>query len=484
MSFSSAMDAPISSNYFSELRKTVDDLFGMDLQVVPAISCSVERDEYTGLNDFQDWRDSGCDNTEDPDQFGLEGEEILGTWSKDGSIFHGFFPAIIRPDGQYVLAGKCRERTREQVHQQIDLAEEYGHPLGIAVNTLNLSHILDQDCKAPNAVIYSDPLRLLMLAGGSKIRIESFGKIFWAFSFIDFKSDSICDWFDGVSSRYFGFEGSGSELPIGLIKKGAIVPVYPSYIFGKQIKLITPGTKDSRLIMPSTEAARIRFYVATNKEKESSLCGESESQEMELDIGYLPLDESLEWCHTPEEAETLFQESVIKFEKLSKPSKQIIRHQPRNETLEESRSDGQQGIDLYSLVPHKLAVSLSLIKENLPYDSLSVLCVFLTGLASMLRLGTSVTGSELTDYKVPVNLYTILVALSGRKKSPLQKLFVDQPASDVMLRVARENDRIMKAWHEENKSRKANEKTPQPVPIDPRINDYTGEAFVQALGVS
>ena len=77
------MDEPISSNYFSELRTTVDDLCDMELQVVPAISCSVDRDEYTGLNEFKDWRDSGCDNTEDPGQFGLEGEEILGAWSKD-----------------------------------------------------------------------------------------------------------------------------------------------------------------------------------------------------------------------------------------------------------------------------------------------------------------------------------------------------------------------------------------------------------------
>jgi hypothetical protein len=483
MSSPAAMDEPISSNYFSELRTTVDDLFDMELQVVPAISCSVDRDEYTGLNEFNDWRDSGCDNTEDPGQFGLEGEEILGTWSKDGSIFHGFFPAIIRSDGDYVLVGKWRERTCEEVHHQIDLAEEYGHQLGIAVNTLNFRHVVDPDCKAPNAVVYSDPLRLLMLAGDSKIRIESFGKSFWTYPFIDFRSDDICDWFDGVSSRKFGFEGSGSDLPVGLIKKGAIVPAYPSYIFGKQIKLFTPGTKDSRLFIPSAEAARIHFDVASNEERDNSLCDGTESQALELDSGYLPLDESLEWCQTPEEDEALFQQSVVEFEKVSKPSKRIIRHQPSaNEPLDQPGPEDEQDIDLYALVPHKLAVSLSLIKEHLPYDSLCVLGAFLTGLASMLRLGTSVTGNELTDYKVPINLYTILVAQSGRKKSPLQKLFVDQPASDVMLKVAKENDRIMKAWREENGGRKANEKMPQPVPIDIRINDYTGEAFVQALG--
>jgi hypothetical protein len=475
------MDEPISSSYFSELRTAVDNLFDLDLQVVPAINCSVDRDEYTGLNEFNDWRDSGCDNTEDPDQFGLEGEEILGAWSKDESTFHGFFPAIIRPDGQYVLVGKWRERTREEVHRQIDLAEEYGHPLGIAVNTLNVRHVVDQDCKAPNAVVYSDPLRLPMLAGDSKIRIESDGMTCWTYAFIDFRSEDIFDWFDGTSSRHFGLEGS--DCSIGRIRKEAIVPTYPSYVFGKQIKLVTPGTKDSRLIIPSAEVARIHFDVASNEEKDNSLCIGSESQVLELDSGYLSLDESLEWCQTPEEDESLFQQSVVEFEKVSKLSKRIIRHQPpANEPLDQPGPEHEQDIDLYALVPHELAVSLSLIKEHLPYDSLCVLGAFLTGLASMLRLGTSVTGNELTDYKVPINLYTILVAQSGRKKSPLQKLFVDQPASDVMLKVAKENDRIMKAWREENGGRKANEKMPQPVPIDIRINDYTGEALVQALG--
>jgi len=63
-----------------------------------------------------------------PDQFGLEGEEIIGAWSQDGSTFDGFFPVIIRDDGDYVLVGKWRERTREEVYRQIDLAEKYdGH---------------------------------------------------------------------------------------------------------------------------------------------------------------------------------------------------------------------------------------------------------------------------------------------------------------------------------------------------------------------
>lgn len=469
MSSPAAMDEPISTNYFSELRTTVDDLFDMELQVVPAISCSVDRDEYTGLNDFQDWRDSGCDNTEDPDQFGLEGEEILGTWSKDGSTFHGFFPAIIRPDGQYLPVGQWRERTREEVHRQIDLAEEYGHPLGIAVNTLNFRHVVDQDCKAPNAVMYSDPLRLLMLAGDSKIRIESFGKSFWTFPFIDFRSDDISDWFGGTSSRNFGYEGS--DCPRGLIKRGEIVPAYPSYIFGKQIKLVTPGTKQSRLIIPSAESVGIHFDIEVKKEDEVDLVPPDTSPDQELD-----------WFNTPEEDEEIFERSVAAYEKALKPSKQLIRHNPPV-VQEPSRttSTETEDIDLHGFLPGRLATSISLVKENLPYDNMCVLVTFLTCAAGMLRLGTKVMGNKMTKYSVPINFYTILRAASGRKKSALGDLFALDPAADVLLKVAQQNDRIMRKWQDDCRGQKAVDKPPQPVPLDIRVNDYTGEAFVQAL---
>lgn len=469
MSFPSAMDASISNNHFSELRKAANDLFDLGLQVVPAISCSVERDEYTGLDEFNHWRDSGCDNTEDPDQFGLEGEEIIGAWSQDGSTFDGFFPVIIRDDGDYVLVGKWRERTREEVYRQIDLAEKYGHPLGIAVNTLNFRHVVDQDCKAPNAVMYSDPLRLLMLAGDSKIRIESFGKCFWTFPFIDFRSDDICDWFDGASSRDFGIEGS--DYPVGVIRKGEIVPAYPSYIFGKQIKLVTPGTKESRLIIPSAESVGIYFDVEVTKDDDVEVIPPDSSPNQELD-----------WFNTPEEDEEIFERSVAAYEKALKPSKQLIRHNPPVvQEPSQLTSAETKDIDLHRFLPGRLATSVSLVKENLPYDNMCVLATFLTCAAGMLRLGTKVTGNKLTKYSVPIVFYTILRAASGRKKSALGDLFALDPAADVLLKVAQQNDRIMRKWQDDCHGQKAADKPPQPVPLDIRLNDYTSEALVQAL---
>lgn len=463
------MDASISSHHFSELRKTVDDLFAMRLQVVPAISCSVDRDEYTGLNEFNDWRDSGCDNTVDPDQFGLEGTEILGRWSEDGSVFNGFFPVTIRPDGEYVLVRKWRERSPEEVHRQIDLAEEYGYPLGIAVNTLNFRHFLDQDCQAPNSVIYSDPSTLQQLAGESSIRIESDGNNFWAYPFVDFRSDDIFDWFDGASSRHFGLVGT--DYSVGRIRKGAIVPAYPSYIFGKQIKLVTPGTQESRLIIPSAESVGIHFDVEVTKDDEMDLIAPDSYPDLEVD-----------WFNTPEEDEEIFERSVAAYDKAIKPSKQLIRYNPPGvQEQTQSTSTETEDIDLHRFLPGRLATSVSLVKENLPYDNMCVLVTFLTCAAGMLRLGTKVTGNKMTRYSVPINFYTILRAASGRKKSALGDLFALDPAADVLLKVAQQNDRAMRKWQEDCHGKKAADKPPQPVPLDIRLNDYTSEALVQAL---
>ena len=474
------MDEPILSQYYSELRRAVADLFALDLQVIPAINSSVDRDEYTGLEDLEDWLATGCDPSTDPEQFGLRGDEICGDWSEDGLTFEGFFPVILRDDGTYILSRKWREMNLADIQRQINLAEEYRHLLGIAVNTCTLKHVLDQEHKGINSVVHSDPDSLRRLAGKEDIRIESDGVSCWSYAFTNFHSNDISDWFDDESSRNFCL--GDSDCPVGWITKGALVPAYPSYVLGKQVKLVSPGANAGKLNIQSAEKVGINFDVedVDRQAAYSSEDGGSSRRQTEHDCSQW--NESLEWSHTPDEAEVLFHQSLIEYEMFSKPPKEIIRHQPEGHDLIRPEMVEDPGIDLYSFVPQSLASSLSLVKENLPYDSLCVLVSFLTGLASMLRLGTTVTGNEYTDYIVPVNLYTILSAESGRKKSPLQRLFVDQPASDVMLKVDQENDRIMKAWREENRGKKASEKTEIPVPIDIRVNDYTGEAFVQALG--
>jgi hypothetical protein len=476
-----AMDEQISSGYYSELRRSADDLFALELQVVPAISYSAERDEYTGLEEFNHWRYSGRDPSWDPSQFGLEGSEICGSWKQGHSIFDGFFPVIIRQNGNWYLTSKYGVKSPEQVHQQINLAEAYGIPIGIAAYASNIKRFTDEACMAPNAVIQSDAETLRRLCNAGNIRVESDGNLCWTYAFVNWRSDDIFDLCDGDSSRLFGF--NGNALAMGLIEKDAIVPAYPSYVMGKKIQLLAPGDNQTRLIIHSAQAVGIHFDVDIQEMQPTSDINNCGSQAPELDGDSSCFDESLEWCHTPDEDEDLFECTVAAFEKLAKPSKEIKRLKPPDEPLIIRQDTGELAdINLFDLLPHKLANSLSLVKENLPYDSLCVLVSFLTGVASMLRLGTTVTGNEMTDYRVPVNLYTILRAPSGRKKSPLQKLFVEQPASDVMLRVAQENDRIIRAYQDECRSKKANDKPPQPDLLDIRVNDYTGEAFVKALG--
>jgi hypothetical protein len=433
------------------------------------------------LEEFNDWRESGCDESQDPGQFGLAGSEICGSWNQDLSIFDGFFPVIIRQNGNWDLTSKYGVKSLEQVHQQINLAEEYGILIGIAAYAWNIKRFTDEACKAPNAVIHSNAETLRQLCSAGNIRVESDGSSCWTYAFVNWRSDDIFDLFDGASNRLFGFNGNARAM--GLIEKDAIVPAYPSYVMGKKIQLLAPGDNQTRLIIHSAQAVGIHFDVDIQEMQPTSDIKNCGSQAPELDGDGSCFDESLEWCHTPDEDEDLFERTVAAFEKLFKPSKEIKRLKPPDEPLIIRQDRGELAdINLFDLLPHKLANSISLVKENLPYDSLCVLVSFLTGAASMVRLGTKVTGNEQTDYTVPVNFYTVIRAPSGRKKSPQQKLFVEQPASDVMLRVAQENDRIMRAYQAECRGKKASDKPPQPDLLDIRVNDYTGEAFVQALG--
>jgi hypothetical protein len=106
---------------------------------------------------------------------------------------------------------------------------------------------------------------------------------------------------------------------------------------------------------------------------------------------------------------------------------------------------------------------------------------FITGAAGMIKLGTKVEGNIATRFQVPINFYTAIVAQSGRKKTPLQKIFVREPARKVLLEVASINDNNFQNWQEICRGKSKDEKPPKPVAIDVRISDYTAEALVIAL---
>jgi hypothetical protein len=348
--------------------------------------------------------------------------------------------------------------SADEVHHQIDLAEELQLDIGISAQA---STCIGVDA---NAIIHAD-CRILELFQhrGSHVIETIDGSHGWTYAQINYEDEGIKDYFGWRSEEVF--EIRDSDLPPGTIVRNGRVPCYPSMVLGNRVSLLSSG-KPKLFTIDSTDDFGIYF------QREPELIWASSTE-----------DENIKWSHAPDEAETLFEQSLNDYEQLSRLSKELKRYKPAGESKQvETDKAYELDIDLFGLLPHRLAIALLIIKENLPYDALCVLVSFLTGVASMLRLGTTVTGNEMTDYTVPINLYTILRAPSGRKKSALQVLFVNQPASDVLLKIAQENDRMMNTWREQCRGQKSTDKPPQPVPVDIRINDYTGEAFVQALG--
>ena len=458
------MTEPISSGHYSELRRSADELFELDLLVVPAISCSVDRDEYTGLEEFNEWRDGGCDSIEDPGSFGLEGDEICGAWSSDQSCFKGFFPAIVRSNGGYVLTTKHRERSHEEVHQQINLAEEYGIPLGLAVNTMNARHFYDLSFEAANSVIYSDASTLRLLSRNENLRIESNGRDCWAYAFVNFRSDDIFDWFDGAFKRQFGV--IGNDCPIGTIRKSAIVPAYPSYVLGTRIQLLTPERNKVKWIITSAEKAVIHFDVEASNELSSGESDDVQDQASEIWSG-----KSVETFDDPE-----VDECGIPFDLPLKGEES-----PRENIDQVIGSERPERQWLDQLFPSDLANACRCLTSNLPYDETTVSMAYMTGIASLLKLGTKINGNPLVNYQVPANLFVAFIGKSGSKKTPLKGLLVDDPSEPIRLAIDSQNTRELRKWEEECRGVKKDDKPPRPVPLKIRTQDYSSESLVAIL---
>lgn len=453
------MEPQQRSKYFSLLRYSADEKLGLGLHVSPTITELVIKKEFDGL---QPWnRLKAGDNNEKSceQQRCLDGLEIWGRWSSDQSFFEGCYPIQIEANGNYSVLREFPWLSPDEVHQQIDWAEKNQLDVGISAQASICLGV------RANAIIHADCRILELFQSREPIVIETTDGIHgWTYAHINFEDDGIKDYFGWRSEEVFERRDSG--LPPGTIVRNGRVPCYPSMVLGNRVRLLSSSSNPVLFIIDSTDDHGICFQ-----------------REPELTWTISTEDEDIQWSHAPDEVEVLFERSLNDFEKISKSSKELKRYDPTSKSQQvEADKANEPVIDLFDLLPHKLATALLLIKENLPYDSLCVLVSFLTGVASMLRLGTAVTGNEMTDYKVPVNLYTILRAPSGRKKSALQELFVNQPASDVLLKIAQENDRMMHAWREECRGQKSVDKPPQPLPVDIRINDYTGEAFVQTLG--
>ena len=491
------MNQPTYREYYSELRNSANELLELGLDVIPAMEKIFEQDDYTGFAEFQSWR-STCEwDDSDPNQFGVEGLEVCGRWNDDASEFHGFFPIRIGSDGEHWVSGDWHGAKAESLHEQIDIAEEYRLPLGIAARANSLRNLLDQDIQAVNSLVYADQQTIGRLAGHNNLRIEALGRVAWTYANIDWLSDEL-----GLvlhkDEECISFGIDGVIRPLGEIVRSGCTPCYPSFIQGQQVRVLNLSKRSTLLTIPSFIGEKISFDVVED-EQEYDECDEydesiEEEAEKENADYWEDFDESDEfnWCHNPDEDERLFQESVNKHEESVKIDKSIIRRGTRDSLQNPNQADVntsemggcQARTDekwLDQLFPHDLADACRCLTRNLPYDEITVSVAYLAGIASLLKLGTKINGNPLTKFEVPPNLYLAFVGKSGAKKTPLKGILVDDPAHPIQLELSSQYTRQLRKWEEDCRGIKENDKPLKPIPLKIRTQDYTAEALVNAL---
>jgi hypothetical protein len=130
---------------------------------------------------------------------------------------------------------------------------------------------------------------------------------------------------------------------------------------------------------------------------------------------------------------------------------------------------------LEGLLPPDLAQALEIVHAPLPTDPLAAALALLAGYSGLLKLGTNISSS--VSHNVPANLFLALVAPSGVAKTSVKRALVADPAVEVRRDAAREHDRAMLAWEEENKGKKKDDRTLPPRPVFPHLSDYTPAAL-------
>lgn len=146
-----------------------------------------------------------------------------------------------------------------------------------------------------------------------------------------------------------------------------------------------------------------------------------------------------------------------------------------------TRADGNAAIRLANLLPPLIADALQTRTRYLPSDDLAATMALLVTVSGVVKLGTELIASRAADYRVPLNLYSALVARSGAKKSPLSKLLVSKPTEPIRLDLARQHSRAMQEWTEAHRNVKPADRPDPPRPAYLAISDFTAEALTQQL---
>ena len=321
---------------------------------------------------------------------------------------------------------------------------------------------------------------------GTSGMIETYEGLAWKYASVDVRDEPLKTLFQSRDVARFGLGVSGIQR--GTIYKDGVFPAYPSFVFGKQVQLLKQG-EPQLFVLNKPTALGMHFNV--NKRDQdfvnADVFDEVEEEDDDLEPEFEDWDDwdeshEMHWCPSPDEEEQLFEQMVKAYEQ----AETQYQNEPREcvagaRSSAELPSGNQAGISLFELFPEPLASALHTIKDPLPYDDVSVAMAFIAGAASMLPLGTKIMGVKATDFTVPPNTYTAMVAKSGRKKTTLGKLFIKGPAADVELILAKQNQNMMQKWEEHSRGCKKEDRAPRPVPINIRFNDYTGEALVANL---
>jgi hypothetical protein len=134
------------------------------------------------------------------------------------------------------------------------------------------------------------------------------------------------------------------------------------------------------------------------------------------------------------------------------------------------------------LLPPSIAAAIETRSRYLPCCGPSAVLPFLATVAGLVKLGTEVEGSAVAGYRVPINLFACLVGRSGAKKSPIGRLLVEAPTTDLRADLARANQREREAWEQECREMKKGEAKPTaPNPKRLSVSDFTGEALAAQL---
>lgn len=135
------------------------------------------------------------------------------------------------------------------------------------------------------------------------------------------------------------------------------------------------------------------------------------------------------------------------------------------------------------MLPAPIATALATVTQTLPTDDLCTTMAFLAAASGTFKIGTTLCANVLSNYKVPLNLFVVLVAPSGKKKSPVLRAACRDPWEWVRADAAAANRQAREDWEAACEGVSRNERPDRPMPVFPFITGATGEALSQQFAV-